>query len=141
MQSYDKEGENRAAAAAAAVARKKWREAQAIASKADGPLVWVKTQNRLPEHRSVVLACFEPSLGYHPGMQILVFFKASLLDAKTLSDLDGPLDEQREFAPNDFESLDGAFWDCDGHLYIPTDDDFPAYWMPLPPTPWDSGTR
>ena len=139
MSPYDKDGENRAAAAAAAVARRKWREAQAGVVSAGGPLVWVSTRIRLPEHRSVVLACFEPSIGYHPSVQVLVFFKASALDPQTMKDLDGGPDEGRKFTADDFVSVDGAFWDMDAHLYVPTDDDFPAYWMPLPRTPWEGG--
>lgn len=33
--------------------------------------------------------------------------------------------------------LDGAFWNLDGLITFSTDDDFPAYWMPRPLTPWE----
>jgi hypothetical protein len=133
----DKEGENRAAAAAAAVARRKWREAQLTASNTNGPLVWVRTADRLPEDHQIVLSCADPSQEFNPKVQIEVFVKPSKWDADLLKNLDGGAENGRDFTPELLGNVDGAFWDIDNTLSVSTDDWFPVYWMPLPKTPWE----
>jgi len=59
----DRDGENRAAAAAAGLARRKWREAQMMGTPQPphGPMDWVRISERLPAYRQIVLHCTNAS--------------------------------------------------------------------------------
>jgi hypothetical protein len=80
MRTYDKEGENRAAAAAAAVARRKWREAQASAGRnnrledEETPTgIWIKWSEEIPLPYSRIVALRAPSNGNPPFIYVAVF--------------------------------------------------------------------
>jgi hypothetical protein len=131
----DKEGENRAAAAAAAVARRKWREAKETQSS-----IWQKwhyIRDSFPEHDSRVLTAVP--VGFEAVMH---FFWLSLDELREYSPSNG--DEMRVLFCNEeyVKYLTSHFRDRipmfvkDGNkCLLPKTFDYPYAWINLPERP------
>jgi hypothetical protein len=120
-------GENKAAATAAAVARKYWREAQERAKPQQAPdRDWIAMLDRQPKDMRSVLTCHPPYADRVDEPDILIFFIPSLHP-----DFPGLSDEE-------LGNVDQAFYiyaDQGPLIFYWSDPWFPTHWMPLPLVP------
>lgn len=132
----DKQGENKVAAAAAAVARRHYREAQAGGN---GASDWVSLYQRRPEHHQPILTCSDPYWGFNPPVQMARFVQPSRLMGTPLG-IELVTKFPQEFSKEGLDEFDGAFIDPDHQsVTVHSDPWFPDFWMSLPKTPWDLG--
>lgn len=135
----DKTGENKAAATAAAIARRQWKEAQQRASKQPESSAWISVFDRLPVDSQTVFVANLPERECTYPLEMVHFYVFSKHKNRLQAlNMLGWEDRYMEETPT---NTDGVFLSMGSDYIFYLDDDNFEFWMPLPSTPYQLATR